>query len=318
MLAWRLSDEEAPPPPEGIVAGSEEDSEIRDPAERAKVRTTIFLGCTSNLISAGTRESIRYLLQHKLVSCLVTTAGGVEEDLMKCLAPHYLGSQRGVEGFALKGAELRQKGINRIGNLLVPNRNYCLFEDWLTPLLDTLMDEQEASGGATSPSRMIWRMGEKIDDASSICYWANRNRIPIFCPAITDGSIGDMLFFHSYKRPGLVVDLVQDIRAINSMAVDARRTGMLICGGGLVKHHICNANLMRNGADYAVFVNTGQEFDGSDSGAKPDEAVSWGKVRPEATPVKVCADATLLLPLLVAQTFARERGAEAAAAAAPP
>mmetsp|Transcript_6148 Transcript_6148/g.20341 ORF Transcript_6148/g.20341 Transcript_6148/m.20341 type:complete len:94 (+) Transcript_6148:198-479(+) len=93
---------------------------------------------------------------------------------------------------------------------------------------------------------------------------------------------------------------------------------MLICGGGLVKHHICNANLMRNGADYAVFVNTGQEFDGSDSGAKPDEAVSWGKVRPEATPVKVCADATLLLPLLVAQTFARERGAEAAAAAAPP
>ena len=130
MLAWRLSDEEAPPPPEGIVAGSAEDSDIRDPAERAKVRTTIFLGCTSNLISAGTRESIRYLLQHKLVSCLVTTAGGVEEDLMKCLAPHYLGSQRGVEGFALKGAELRQKGINRIGNLLVPNRNYCLFEDW--------------------------------------------------------------------------------------------------------------------------------------------------------------------------------------------
>jgi len=25
------------------------------------------------------------------------------------------------------------------------------------------------------------------------------------------------------------------------------------------------------------FINTGQEFDGSDSGARPDEAVSWGK-----------------------------------------
>lgn len=45
-------------------------------------------------------------------------------------------------------------------------------------------------------------------------------------------------------------------------------------GGGVIKHHICNANLMRNGADYAVFVNTAAEFDGSDSGAKPDEAVS--------------------------------------------
>ena len=90
------------------------------------------------------------------------------------------------------------------------------------------------------------------------------------------------------------------------MALKARRSGMLIFGGGLVKHHICNANLMRNGANYAVFVNTGQEFDGSDSGAKPDEAVSWGKVRMDATPVKVHADATLIMPLLVAQTFARE------------
>ena len=84
---------------------------------------------------------------------------------------------------------------------------------------------------------------------------------------------------------------------------------MLIFGGGLVKHHICNANLMRNGANFAVFVNTGQEFDGSDSGAKPDEAVSWGKVRLDATPVKVYADATLIMPLLVAQTFALEDSA---------
>ena len=45
--------------------------------------------------------------------------------------------------------------------------------------------------------------------------------------------------------------------------------------------------LFRNGADYAVYINTGQEFDGSDSGARPDEAVSWGKIRPGAESVKV-------------------------------
>lgn len=183
LLAWRLSDEPAAPCAEGIVEGSDEDSEIRDPAERAKVKATIFLGCTSNLISAGTRETvcaaasggrgdepglrrctqhlhaprpaqIRYLVQNKRVSCLVTTAGGIEEDLMKCLAPHYLGSTAGVEGFNLKGSELRKKGINRIGNLLVPNKNYCLFEDWLTPLLDTLLEEQKATGHVTSPSQV--------------------------------------------------------------------------------------------------------------------------------------------------------------------
>ena len=294
MLEWDLAQE---PLTQDQLDSA--DPKERDPAERAKTRTTIFLGATSNLISAGTRETIRYLLEHKQVACLVTTAGGIEEDLMKCLKPHYIGD------FGLKGAELRKKGINRIGNLLVPNDNYCAFEDWLTPLLDEMLDEQEVSGTPWSPARMIDRLGARIDDPSSVCYWAHRNGIPIFCPAITDGSIGDMIFFHAFKRAGLVVDLVQDIVRLNRMAIDAKRTGMLICGGGLVKHHICNANLMRNGANHAVFVNTGQAFDGSDSGATPDEAVSWGKVRIDATPVKVCADATLILPLLVASTFKR-------------
>ena len=115
-----------------------------------------------------------------------------------------------------------------------------------------------------------------------------------------------MIYFHSFNKEGFVVDIAQDIRKLNNLALKARASGMLIFGGGLVKHHICNANLMRNGANFAVFVNTGQEFDGSDSGAKPDEAVSWGKVRVDATPVKVHAEATIIMPLLVAQTFARE------------
>lgn len=32
----------------------------------------------------------------------------------------------------------------------------------------------------------------------------------------------------------------------------------VILGGGVIKHHVCNANLMRNGADFSVFINTGQ------------------------------------------------------------
>lgn len=106
-----------------------------------------------------------------------------------------------------------------------------------------------------------------------------QNDIPVFCPAITDGSLGDMLYFHSYKSPGLIVDLVADIRRLNDMSVKARRAGMIILGGGVCKHQIANAMLFRNGADYAIYINTGQEFDGSDSGARPDEAVSWGKIK---------------------------------------
>ncbi|KPJ04422.1 PREDICTED: probable deoxyhypusine synthase [Papilio xuthus] len=266
---------------------------------KKKTNCTIFLGFTSNMISSGLRDTIRFLVKNKLVDCIVTTAGGVEEDFIKCLAPTYIGD------FNLSGKILRSRGINRIGNLLVPNDNYCLFEEWVTPLLDEMLEEQVRENVVWSPSKIIARLGEKINDENSVCYWAWKNSIPIFSPALTDGSLGDMMYFHSYKRPGLIIDILGDLRRLNTMAVKANNTGMIILGGGVIKHHICNANLMRNGADYAVYVNTSSEFDGSDAGARPDEAVSWGKIRVNATPVKLYADATLVFPLLVAQTFAK-------------
>ena len=234
-----------------------------------------------------------------MVDVIVSSAGGIEEDIIKCLGSTHMGD------FALGGAELRRKGINRIGNLLVPNENYCLFEDWVMPVLDAMLAEQRDQGIVWTPSKVIHRLGKEINNPDSIYYWAYKNNIPVYCPALTDGSLGDMLYFHSFKNPGLVIDIVSDIHAINNEAVFAPKTGMIILGGGVIKHHICNANLMRNGADYAVYVNTGQEFDGSDAGARPDEAVSWGKIKADAQFTKVYADASIVFPLIVAETFAK-------------
>ncbi|CAI0418488.1 unnamed protein product, partial [Linum tenue] len=273
MLDWRLADE-------AIAEDCSE--EEKEPVYRESVRCKIFLGFTSNLISSGVRDTVRYLLQHHMVDVVVTTAGGIEEDLIKCLAPTYRGD------FSLPGAQLRAKGLNRIGNLLVPNDNYCKFEDWVIPIFDQMLKEQTENNTLWTPSKLIARLGKEIKCESSYLYWAYKNNIPVFCPGLTDGSLGDMLYFHSFRNPGLIVDIVQDIRSMNGEAVHAtpRKTGIIVLGGGLPKHHICNANMMRNGADYAVFVNTAQEFDGSDSGAQPDEAVSWGKIRGSAKTVK--------------------------------
>ena len=63
-------------------------------------------------------------------------------------------------------------------------------------------------GTVWTPSKIITRLGLEIKDESSIYYWAAKNEIPVFSPALTDGSLGDMLFFHSFKNPGLVVDIL--------------------------------------------------------------------------------------------------------------
>lgn len=172
------------------------------------------------MISCGLRETIRFLVQHKLIDVIVTTAGGVEEDIIKCLAPTYIGD------FKLNGNTLRKQGLNRLGNLLIPNDNYCQFEDFIMPLLRDLTEEQMTQGVRWTPSKVIARLGREINHPDSVYYWAQKNDIPVFCPALTDGSLGDMIYFHSYKRPEFMVDMVEDIRGINDLASKAFCTGM--------------------------------------------------------------------------------------------
>lgn len=315
-----------------------------DIIDKQKKNCIIWLSFTSNMISSGLREAFVFLAKHKFVDVIVTTAGGIEEDIIKCFANTYLGD------FNLNGKKLRKKGWNRIGNLIVPNDNYCKFEDWLQPILNRLLIEQnkkneelflkrckkkikkeEANNGSSkseynsnyvsdsdeekeslfylSPSEFIHILGKEINNESSLIYWCYKNNIPIFCPGLTDGSLGDNLFFHNYGKRiknNLILDIVKDIKKINSISLKCKKSGIIILGGGLPKHHVCNANLMRNGADFAVYVNTANEYDGSDSGANTTEALSWGKIKAEGQKnnhVKIFGDATIIFPLIMLNTF---------------
>ncbi len=269
-----------------------------------KEKVTVFLGYTSNQVSSGNREIIRYLVQHKMVDCLVTTAGGIEEDFIKTHAPFF------ISDFRLDGAKLRAKGINRIGNLLAPNERYIWFEQFFQPILEELASEQEKTKHIFSPSEIIDRMGKKINHKESVYYWAHQNKIPVFCPAFMDGAIGDNCYFFNYNRKHgkkLIIDQIGDHHRLIEMTLHAKETGIITLGSGVIKHTLCNANMYREGAKYAVYLTTAQEFDGSDSGAEPEEAKSWGKIAANANTVKVVGDTTILLPLLVAGSFLQKK-----------
>jgi deoxyhypusine synthase len=53
-----------------------------------------------------------------------------------------------------------------------------------------------------------------------------------------------MIYFHSFKSPGLILDIVGDIRALNELARTSVKAGMIILGGGVCKHQIANAMLI--------------------------------------------------------------------------
>lgn len=268
-----------------------------------KDNATIFLAYNSNMVSSGLREIIAYLVRHKLVHVLVTTAGGVEEDIIKTIKPFLIGD------FKASGKELRARGINRIGNVFVPNDRYIEFEKLMHKFLAKLHEKQKKTGHIHTASEFVHELGKEVDDENSIYYWATKNNIPTFCPALTDGSIGDMIYFfkqNDRNNAGFRIEIADDMVKLVNIAINAERAGIIVLGGGFVKHHVCNANLYRNGADYAVYVSTEIEEGGSDSGARPDEAVSWGKIKGDAASVKVFADATIAFPLIVAGAFAKD------------
>lgn len=263
-------------------------------------KATIFLGYTSNMVSCGVRDIIKYLVKHKKVDVLVTSAGGIEEDIIKSLKPFVLGQ------FEVSGRMLFEHGINRTGNIFVPNDRFAYFDIFMQKFLNKIYAKQKKEGKVYHPSRLIKELGLAINDKNSILYWAAKNKIPVFCPGLIDGSLGDMIYFFKQSHPDFLLDISKEMKEIVDLALNAEKVGAILLGGGISKHFVLNANIFREGVDYAVYINTAQEYDGSDSGARVEEAITWGKVKANAPNIKIYGDASIIFPLLVAGSFAQE------------
>lgn len=248
-----------------------------------------ILTFTSNMVSSGLREIFAEMVKQRFVDLIITGAGSIEEDVMKTHKPFLIGS------FDVSDSELHQKGMNRIGNIIVPNERYIFFEKFFISLLKEVYETQKA----VSPSELAYKMGTKIKDERSILYWAAKNNIPVFCPAITDGAIGLNLFTFKQDYPDFKVDVTGDMKKLANMVLTAEKTGGIILGGGFAKHHALGINLPRGGFDYCVYVTTAVEEDGSLSGAAPKEAVSWGKINQKAKYISIFGDASIIVPLLM-------------------
>ena len=256
---------------------------------------TIYLTCTSNIISSGLREIVASLVREGYIDVLITTSGGLTEDVIKTARPFKMGEWDADE------AALRERGINRLGNIFVPSDRYV----WLEEFLYEFFDEFFAEESVRTPTAFAYELGEALDDENSVLKQAAEHEVPVYCPALTDAEVGNFLYYYRQQHDGEIdIKLLDDYESLIEGGMDADTTGLLAVGDGVPKHHAIMTNLFRGGADYAVYISTGMEGDGSLSGAPPNEAVSWGKIKAEETNyTQVQAEATLVFPLLVTGAF---------------
>jgi deoxyhypusine synthase len=241
------------------------------------------------------------LVQRKMVDVVVTTCGTLDHDLARCWGDYMRGS------FDAADEELLKVGIHRLGSVFIPLDAYGpALESRMQPFLE---DMYGADGIRTiSGHELLWRLGEKLADESSILYWASKNEIPIIVPGITDGAVGSQLWLFRQAHSDFQIDLLADENLLSDIVHTADRTGGIIIGGGISKHHVIWWNQFREGLDSAVYVTTAPEYDGSLSGARLREAVSWGKLRPQATRVTIPGEATVIVPVLMAALLDRLKG----------
>lgn len=259
---------------------------------------TTFLSFPAALVATGVRGVLRALVQRKLVDVVITTCGTADHDLARVWRDYYHGE------FEMDDVALHRLGVNRLGNVLVPNESYgIVLERKLQPWLRDIYRTKKA----WSTKELLWEFGRRAGDRGSILYWCWKNKIPVIVPAITDGAVGYQLWSFWQDHKDFRIEEFRDETDLSDIVFTAKRSGALMIGGGVSKHHTIWWNQFRGGLDYAVYVTTAPEWDGSLSGAKVREGISWGKVKETARQITIEGDASALLPLMVAAVLERPR-----------
>jgi len=262
-------------------------------AMKEEKEITIIFSFTANMMATGLRSLFAKMVKEKFVDVVITTGGSIDHDIILSYDKYGLGD------FSMNDAGLHKKGINRLGNALVPTDRYVLLEEKIKPIFEDVYKKNKI----TNPSDLIHEIGKTLKDDNSVLKWASKNDIPVFCPGITDSSIGLQMFFYKQDHPDFVVDVTGDMKKLANIVLLSNKTGGIILGGGISKHHTIGVNVVRGGLDYAVYVTTAEQWDGSLSGARTNEAVSWGKIQEKAVPVTVHGDATIVFPLVMSRFF---------------
>lgn len=267
-----------------------------------KENARIFLGFTSNMGTCGVRDIITYLTQNKLVYFMVTTTGGIEEDIIKTHKAFLHGD------YDANGTYLRKNGVNRTGNIFIPNDRYIWFEKFTKPVFEKLYKKQLKEGIIATSVDVINEMGRELekyrDKKTSFVYWAYKNKIPLLCVPLADGAIGDHIYMFKKEHPDFRIDLTKELEILTDTVLEDEKSGAILIGGSVPKHHIMNAFMMREGIEYTVYLNTGYEAEGSNAGANPEEAKSWGKAEGiKGESAKVWGDASITFPIIVASAF---------------
>ena len=262
-------------------------------SEEECLKMVSFVGA---VISTGLRGIIKDMIKNEWFDVVITTCGALDHDIARHFSHYKEGS------FTMDDNELAEQDIHRLGNVLVPMESYGpLIEE----KMQAFLEEEYQKGVREMSSSDICNMIGKHLGEDSYLYWAYKNNVKVIVPGIVDGAVGSQIWMFTQKHSDFKLNIITDAELISGLIFKAKKSGAFMIGGGISKHHTLWWNQYRDGLDYAFYITTAQEFDGSLSGALVKEAISWGKVTQEAKQTTLHAEITTLLPFIYAAVLSK-------------
>ena len=255
-----------------------------------------FVSFVAAIVSTGTRGIIKDMIKNKWFDVAMVTCGSLDHDIAKHFSHYNEGS------FTMDDRELANQNIHRLGNVLVPFDSYGPI---IEEKIQEFLEEEYKNGVKEMTSADICKMIGKHLGEDSYLYWAYKNDVKVIVPGIVDGAVGNQIWMFTQKHNDFKLNLLGDADILSGMIFKAKKSGAFMIGGGISKHHTLWWNQYRDGLDYAFYITTAQEFDGSLSGAEVKEAISWGKVTKEAKQATLHAEVTTILPFIYAALVSR-------------
>jgi deoxyhypusine synthase len=250
-----------------------------------------FVSFVGAVVSTGLRGIIKNMIKNKWFDVGITTCGALDHDIARHFSHYKEGS------FSMDDKELANQNIHRLGNILVPMDSYGpLIED----KMQSFLEEEYQNGVREMTTVDICKMIGKHLGEDSFLFWANKNNISVVVPGIMDGAVGSQIWLFTQKHHDFKLNMIGDADLLSGLIFKAKKSGAFMIGGGISKHHTLWWNQYRDGLDYAFYITTAQEFDGSLSGALVKEAISWGKVTKDAKQATLHAEVTTILPFIYA------------------
>ncbi len=248
-----------------------------------------FLSFVAAINSTGLRGIIKDMIKKNWFDVVITTCGALDHDIARHFSNYNEGS------FTMDDAELTKQNIHRLGNVLVPMESYGPI---IEEKIQSFLEEEYAKGTREMSTEDICKMIGSHLGEDSFLYWAFKNNVKVIVPGIVDGAVGSQIWMFTQKYTDFKLNITKDSDTLAGLIFKAKKSGALMLGGGISKHHTLWWNQYRNGLDFAVYITTAQEFDGSLSGALVREAISWGKVTQNAKQTTIHAELTTVLPFL--------------------